>query len=211
MTKWIDISQPLHHGIGHWPGDTPFSYEISFSKEQTGSVNIGRITTSLHTGTHVDAPFHFDNEGATIDELDINRFIGRARLIDVSHCKSIGASELSDVNLHDVNHILLRTSAHQNPDHFPENIPPLMPDLAPFLKEHGIQLVGVDVPSVDPLDSKDMAAHHALHQHGIAILENVVLHHLQPGNYDLIALPLPIKGADGSPVRAIVKPINSEG
>lgn len=159
----------------------------------------------------MDAPLHFDPEGASIDELDINQFIGKARLIDVSHCKRIGANELKDVDFLGADHILLRTSAHPDPDRFPEEIPSLVPDLAPFLQEHGIHLVGVDVPSVDPLDSKEMAAHHALNRHGIAILENLVLDHLGPGDYELIALPLPIRGADGSPVRAIVKPIDLEG
>ena len=61
--KWIDISQPLTNEMAVWPGDTPFSFQLSFTKEQTGSVNIGQITTSVHSGTHIDAPFHFDHEG----------------------------------------------------------------------------------------------------------------------------------------------------
>jgi arylformamidase len=211
MTKWIDISQPLHNGIAHWPGDTAFSYEISFSKSQTGSVNIGKITTSLHTGTHVDAPFHFVNHGEKIHDLDVNLFIGKAKMVDVSHYEKIGAKELHDVDLNGVDHLLLRTSPENNPNQFPINIPYLLPDLAPFLQKCGIKLVGVDIPSVDPLDSKEMAAHHALYQHGIMILENIVLRHIEPGDYELIALPLPIMGADGSPVRAVVKRINSEG
>ncbi|AMA73157.1 arylformamidase [Aneurinibacillus thermoaerophilus] len=208
---WIDISQPLHNHMAHWPGDTPFSYEIAFSKEETGSVNIGKITTSLHTGTHVDAPFHFDNHGEKILELNINIFIGKARMVDVTGVEKIGPSELKNVDLHGVERLLLRTSRQKQPDQFPTEIPSISPDLAPYLHEYGVKLIGVDVPSVDPLDSKEMSAHQALYKHGIMILENIVLHHIEPGDYELIALPLPIKGADGSPVRAVVRRVNTEG
>ena len=64
--KWIDISQPLQNGIAEWPGDTPFSYEVAFSTADTGSVNIGKLTTSTHMGTHIDAPFHFDDNGLKV-------------------------------------------------------------------------------------------------------------------------------------------------
>ncbi|WP_059173923.1 arylformamidase [Bacillus sp. FJAT-27445] len=207
MTKktWIDISQPLHDGISHWPGDTPFKYETAFSKEQTGSVNIGRIITSLHTGTHVDAPFHFDNEGERILELDIDVFIGPARVIDVSYFEKVNAEMLRRFDLEGIERLLLKTSVPNNPDHFPERIQEIQPDIAAFLSEKGIKLLGVDVPSVDPLDSKDMATHHALYRHGIQILENLMLDGIDDGVYELIALPLALKDADGSPVRAVIR------
>jgi len=204
---WIDISQPLHDNTAHWPGDTPFSYGLAYTKEQTGSVNIGRMTTSLHSGTHVDAPFHFDENGQKILDLEIDIFIGRARIIDVSHCEKVGRAELEPFDLDGVTRLLLRTSVPNNPEKFPERIPYLCEDLGPFLKEKGIRLIGVDVPSVDPLDSKDMAAHHSLHKNGVHILENVMLDHVEPGDYELIALPLPLRDADGSPVRVVIRPI----
>jgi len=204
---WIDISQPLHNNTAHWPGDTPFSYELAYTKEQTGSVNIGKITTSLHSGTHVDAPFHFDGNGRRILDLEIDIFIGPARVIDVSHCEKIGRAELEPFDLDGVTRLLLRTSVPNNPEKFPENIPYLCADAGPFLKEKGIRLIGVDVPSVDPLDSKEMAAHHSLHEHRVHILENIMLDHIEPGDYELIALPLPLRDADGSPVRAVIRPV----
>lgn len=203
--KWVDISQPLHDGIGHWPGDTPFNYETAYTKEQTGSVNIGRITTSLHTGTHVDAPFHFDNEGERILGLDINVFIGPARVIDVSSFEKIDAETLRGFDLEGVERLLLKTSVPNNPDRFPERIQEIAADVAAYLGEKGVKLLGVDVPSVDPLDSKDMATHHALYRHGIHILENLMLDGVDDGDYELIALPLPLKDADGSPVRAVIR------
>ncbi|MFC0272928.1 arylformamidase [Metabacillus herbersteinensis] len=205
--NWIDISQPLNSTVGHWPGDTPFSYEVAFSKEQTGSVNIGKITTSLHTGTHIDAPFHFIDNGPKVLDLDINLFIGPARVIDVSQYEKIDRESLSNFDLEGVTRLLLRTALPNNAEVFPDKIPHLTADSASFLHEKGIRLIGIDAPSVDPLDSKDMETHHALFLHGINILENIMLDSVTPGDYELIALPLPIQEADGSPVRAVIKPI----
>ncbi|CAM3400844.1 arylformamidase [Aeromicrobium ponti] len=209
MTKkgWIDISQPLSSDIAHWPGDTPFSYETAFTKEQTGSVNIGRITTSLHTGTHVDAPFHFNDEGEKIIDLDIELYIGTALVIDVSGYDHVDAEVLRGFDLEGVERVLLKTAVPNNPEVFPERISELAADMADYLGSKGVRLLGVDVPSVDPLDSKDMETHHALYRNGIHILENIMLDDVEEGNYELIALPLPIKGADGSPVRAVIRPL----
>src|SRR5690625_949891 len=122
MDEWIDISQPLTYHTAHWPDDTPFSYSLSYAKKETGSVNIGQITTSLHTGTHVDAPFHFDSEGQTIERLNVNDFVGEARVIDVSHESIITAETLKTFHWNDVNRILLRTSLPNHPRHFPKEI-----------------------------------------------------------------------------------------
>ncbi len=209
MTKkeWIDISQPLTNAIAHWPGDTPFSYETAFSKEQTGSVNIGRITTSLHTGTHVDAPFHFNDKGEKILDLDIELYIGPARVIDVSAYEAVDSEVLKKFDLEGAERVLLRTSVPNDSEVFPNRIPELKEDMADYLGSKGVRLLGVDVPSVDQLDSKEMETHHALYRNGIHILENIMLDEVEEGNYELIALPLPIKDGDGSPVRAVIRPI----
>ncbi|MGY6209173.1 arylformamidase [Cytobacillus firmus] len=209
MTKkgWVDISQPLTNSIAHWPGDTPFSYETAFTKEQTGSVNIGRITTSLHTGTHVDAPFHFNDEGEKILDLDIELYIGPARVIDVSGYEKVDSEVLKKFDLEGTERVLLRTSVPNDSEVFPNRIPELTADMADYLGSKGVRLLGVDVPSVDQLDSKEMETHHALYRNGIHILENIMLDEVEEGTYELIALPLPIKDGDGSPVRAVIRPI----
>ncbi|MGH0512983.1 arylformamidase [Bacillus cereus] len=206
-SQWMDISQPLNNDIATWPGDTPFSYEVSWSKEDSGSVNVGKLTMSIHTGTHIDAPFHFDNDGKKVLDLDIHVYVGAARVIDVSGLESIGKKELERFKLEGVERLLLRTSSHGKAQEFPEKIPYLRADIADFLSSKGIRLIGVDVPSVDPLDDKELAAHHQLFKHGIHILENVVLDHVADGDYELIALPLALTDADGSPVRAVIRPI----
>lgn len=206
MTReWIDISQRLHNGIAEWPGDTPFSYEVRFLKADTGSVNIGKMTTSMHMGTHIDAPFHYDDNGMKVHELPIDVYIGKARVIDVSGLESIGRSDLEGIDFGGVERILLKTSSRPSSDVFPKDYTVLRPDIGPLLKERGVRLIGVDTPSVDPEPSKTLDAHHSLHENGVLILENIVLETIEPGEYELIALPLPIEDGDGSPVRAVVR------
>ena len=207
MGRWIDISQKLTNDMAHWPGDTPFTFSLTYPMEQTGSVNIGQITASLHTGTHVDAPYHYDNQGKTIEQLNIDRYIGKAAVIDVSHADRITAAVLNELEWEDAPRLLLHTSLPNNPKRFPEQMPILDPEIAPYLKEKGVSLLGVDMPSVDPADSKSLDTHKSLYKHGINILENIMLDHVKPGSYELIALPLSIHGGDGSPVRAVIRPL----
>lgn len=205
--EWIDISQPLHNDHAEWPGDTPFSYEVAFRKEDTDSVNIGKLTTSTHMGTHIDAPFHFLNDGATVEELPLDLYIGRARVIELENVTSVGRETLESFNFGGARRILLKTAKRDDLTVFPETFVTIAADLAPLLKERGVGLLGVDAPSVDPETSKTLDAHHALHENGVMILENIVLDNVTPGDYELIALPLKIVGADGSPVRAVIRPI----
>ncbi|MFC4410917.1 arylformamidase [Chungangia koreensis] len=207
MSEWIDITQPLYTGMPSWPGDTPFEFGLSAAKAENGVVNIGKFTTTTHIGTHVDAPFHFDDEGKRIADLDIHLYIGRTMLLDVTGNSSVGRTELEQHELKGAERILLKMTGEGSPDKFPEIIPYLRPDIGPFLKEKGVKLIGIDVPSVDPLDSKTLDAHHSLHRNGVMILENIVLQDVEVGEYELVALPLRIVGADGSPVRAVIRKI----
>ncbi|MFL6560998.1 MAG: arylformamidase [Bacillus sp. (in: firmicutes)] len=203
--KIFDISRKLENGMPSWPGDTPFHYEVSWPMAESGSVNVGKLELSTHTGTHVDAPFHFDNEGKKIIELDLNLYIGPAKVINMIGKESIGAADFNDIDFDGCIRVLFRTLSWVNAAEFPEKIPHIEPNLAPFLANKGIKLIGLDVPSVDPIDSKELPAHHCLNNHGIHILESLMLDEIEPGNYELIALPLPLVEGDGSPVRAILR------
>lgn len=207
MSTWIDISQRLDKEVATWPGDTPFTYKVNWSKEESGSVNVGQITMSIHTGTHIDAPFHFDNEGKRVIELDINLYIGPARVIHVPNKTSIGVDDFRHANLEGVTRLLIRTGAWEDRTVFPESIPHLEPEAAAYLSERGVRLIGLDLPSVDPLDSKELSAHHELTRCDLHILEGIVLDDIAEGDYELAALPLPLVEADGSPVRAVLKKI----
>ncbi|NMH75479.1 arylformamidase [Bacillus sp. RO2] len=203
--KMYDISRPLSENTPTWPGDTPFHYHVNWSKQHTGSVNVGSIKMSVHTATHVDAPFHFDDKGKRMDELDISIFKGPAVVVDVRGHHIIERKHVEEaINQHHAKRILFRTDAWENEGEFPEQIPTLSLEVIGMLKEMEVPLIGVDLPSVDVLDSKDLPIHHSLHQANICILEGIDLREIKEGEYELIALPLKIKGADGSPVRAVL-------
>jgi arylformamidase len=202
--QWIDISMPLTNDIGVWPGDTPFSFHLTYTKEQTQSANVGEITTSLHTGTHLDAPFHYDDSGEKIHELDVSLFIGPAKVVDVRGQEAIGRKELEDFDFDGVSRLLLR-SLDRSDSTFPRTYPVLKKDIGPFLKEKGIHLIGTDCPSVDPVERSDLPAHHALSENEVYILENLMLKDIQAGDYELIAVPLAIVDGDASPVRAMIR------
>lgn len=203
--EWIDITQPLQKDIAEWPGDTPFSYEVAVSKEQSGSVNIGKLTMSTHIGTHTDAPFHYDSEGLKILDLPVDLYIGRACLIDVTGVECVQRKHLEKVDFKGAERLLLKTGSHPAPQKFPEQFTVIGEDVGPLLKERGVRLIGVDTPSVDSEHSKDLPGHHSLYRNDVIIIENLVLHSLEPGQYELIALPLALEEADGSPVRAVIR------
>jgi arylformamidase len=210
LKEWVglkvyDISRRLENGMPVWPGDTEFNYKVSWTKEESGSVNVGTLTMSTHTGTHVDAPFHFDDNGKKIIDLDLDLYIGPVKVLNMTGKKSISVEDLERTDFEGFERVIFRTLAWENPSVFPEVIPYIEADVAPFLAGKGVRLIGVDVPSVDSIDSKSLTAHHYLHANGIHILESLKLNDIEPGVYELIALPLPLVDADGSPVRAILR------
>lgn len=205
MTKWKDISQRLNDYTPFWPGDTQFSYHLNSSIAEGSSVNVGEIRMSTHLGTHIDAPFHFDGSGKKIIELDVDLYIGLALVVQIDAIKSIGIEAFTGIDLTGVERLLLATGQWKDLTQFPKWIPAIEPELAPYLAEKGVRLLGLDLPSVDYLDSKELPAHHALSDCGIHILEGLVLDGVEPGLYELAALPLALEEGDGSPVRAVLK------
>ncbi|PIC79665.1 arylformamidase [Sporosarcina sp. P18a] len=203
--QWIDITQPLNQRIAEWPGDTPFTYEVTVTKKQSGSVNIGKLTMSTHIGTHTDAPFHYDDDGLKILELPVDLYIGKACLVDVTGVSCVTKADLEPFDFGGAERLLLKTGSHPTPTKFPENFTVIGEDVGPLLKERGIRLIGVDMPSVDSETSKDLPGHHSLYRNDVIIIENLVLHSLEEGYYELVALPLALEDADGSPIRAVVR------
>lgn len=200
---WIDITQKLTNNIANWPGDEPFHFELSATKEETGSVNIGSISTSAHIGTHMDAPFHFDNDGIKIHEIDVNRLIGPATLIEIIDKDVITRETLETFDIKGTI-LMIKTKNEAQPEVFPEVVPVLTEDAIRYLSEIGIKVFGIDVPSVDHIDSKELENHHAFNRYDIINIENLLLEHVSAGYYQFIGLPLNIEGADGSPIRAVI-------
>jgi len=199
----FDISMELNPETPEWPGDRPFEYTLSVTKEQSGSVNIGEIKSSTHMGTHIDAPFHYDDQGLKIDEMPLEVYLPTAQVVDVQGLEKISAEDLPEPE-DGVTAILLKTCSWQDRKEFPTSWPIFSESIAGWMQEKGIRLLGVDVPSVDPENSKELPMHHSMNVNGRYILEGIVLDDIKPGVYELSALPLKIKGAEGSPVRAVL-------
>jgi arylformamidase len=200
-----DITIPMSDSLACWPGDAPFRFSWTWRKSDGAAVNVGQVQLSIHAGTHTDAPFHFDDAGVTAELLSLNPFIGPARVIPLGHHLRFRRADLEQFDLSGTPRVLFRTDGWSDHTCFPSTISVMEPDVPEWLHQQGVILVGVDVPSVDDLDSKTLPNHHALGEHGIAILESLDLSRVPGGLYELIALPLKLVGADGAPVRAILR------
>jgi arylformamidase len=203
--KLIDISMNLNNQTPAWPGDEPFHYQLTMSIEETGSVNIGQFRGSNHTGTHIDAPFHYDKEGLKVADLPPERFFGDVLVLNMENKKTITKEDLLPFQFNSVSKVVFRTMSWKDRTRFPESYTVIGEDVASFLREQNIDLIGVDTPSVDPETSKDLPAHHSLYEQDLLILEGLQLDHVAPGTYELMAFPLKMDEADGSPVRAVLK------
>ncbi|ALL62925.1 Kynurenine formamidase [Paraburkholderia caribensis MBA4] len=204
-TLW-DITPAVDTATPVWPGDTPVGIERVWRMEAGSPVNVARLTISPHTGAHTDAPLHYDADGAAIGAVPLDAYLGRCRVI---HC--IGASPLVSpehvaASLDGVPpRVLLRTYRAAPVTAWDSAFCAVAPGTIDLLAAHGVQLVGIDTPSLDPQDSKTMDAHHRIRAHRMAILEGIVLDAVAPGDYELIALPLKLTTLDASPVRAVLR------
>ena len=199
----LDISRPLSDDTAGWPGDVPFSFRLSWRKSAGASVNVGAIAGSVHAATHCDAPYHFDDAGSTVDRLPPETFVGPAWVVDVRGAET-WQSRLESLDFSGTPRVLFRTGGWPDTARFPASIPAMERTLPAWLASRGVALIGVDVPSVDALDSKTLDNHHALGRAGIAIVEGLWLDDVIPGRYDFVGLPLKLVGADGSPLRAVL-------
>lgn len=211
----IDISRTLNPGIAVWPGDTRFSLQTRWSMAAGSPVNLTTLTLSAHTGTHVDAPFHFDQAGATLDQVALAPYWGLAQVVTIHRATgALAPSDFAHVDIARSPRLLVRSARPANsarsaydPSLFMTEIVYPTPALADWLGHQGVVLYGTDAPSMDPVQSKDLPGHHALRRNGIAILEGLDLRAAPDGVYELVALPLKIEGGDGSPVRAVLRMI----
>ena len=202
--SWIDISRPLSPETPTWPGDQPVEWTWTARREEGSSVNLGAIRTTVHAGTHADAPLHAHGGGMSIDNAEVSPYIGLAEVVHASG-DTITEADVASVT---AKRVLFRTPASDLPEGtWPKQVTPVSPEAIHVMNDRGVLLVGTDAPSIDPLDSKALVAHHALFNAGMLNLEGLLLRDVEPGTYSLIALPLKIRGADGSPVRAVLRRI----
>lgn len=202
--RLYDLSPRIDASLAVWPGDRPFSREVLLSMEGGANLDLSSIHTTVHLGAHADAPSHFGLGAPGIDKVDLAPYLGPCQVmrVAVGRGERIHPSHLTGPIT--APRLLFHTGTFPDPRAWNEDFASLSPDLVEHLHAQGVVLVGLDTPSVDPFASKALESHQALLRTGMRNLEGLVLEGVPEGRYTLIALPLPLAGADASPVRAVL-------
>lgn len=199
-----DITPLVSEQIAVFPGDTPFQRESLLSIQKGDNIDLSAIKTTVHLGAHADAENHYGAQRPGIDQKDVRVYMGDCQVVEVG--TAFGARiTLHDFDLKKINasRVLFKTNSF-DPNQWRKDFVALSPEVITALAEKGVILVGIDTPSIDPADSKNLESHQAILKHNISVLEGLLLTEVAEGIYQLIALPLKIKDADASPVRAIL-------
>jgi arylformamidase len=208
-SSWIDISVPLRSGMVHWPGDQDVRIQRTSSLDRGDSLNLSAVSMSLHTGTHMDAPLHFLSGAPGIDRLPLAATVGPARVLEFPGLASIKPRQLATRAIRPGERILLKTANSRRcwaTDEFVADYVHVTPEGAQYLAERGIQALGIDYLSIGAPNAQGDLTHRILLAAGIWIVEGLNLSAVEPGDYELICLPLRIPNADGAPARAILRP-----
>jgi arylformamidase len=204
-----DISPPIRPTLNVWPGDTPMSREVLLDMNRGDNFTLSTLHATVHLGAHADAPNHYAADAPGIADRSLDLYLGRCQVlrVDVRRGARIAASHLPAPV--EAERVLFATGTFPDPQNWNNDFAALEPDLVEHLHERGVRLVGIDTPSVDLFDSKDLPAHNAIHRHDMATLEGLILMDVPEGIYELIALPLKLEGFDASPVRAVLRTMPS--
>ncbi|MBS2029753.1 MAG: cyclase family protein [Deltaproteobacteria bacterium] len=206
---WLDVSVPIRDGMVRWPDNPSIQLERTMDLAAGDEATVSRLSLGVHSGTHVDAPLHFIQGAAGIDEVPLENLIGRARVLDIHNPSSIGVAELRPLEPRAGERLLFRTrnSERSWPSQpFLEDFVFLSLEGAKYLVGCGVRTVGIDYLSIAGM-KEGVPTHRALLEAGIGIIEGLDLHAVAPGVYELLCLPLRLAGADGAPARALLRPV----
>lgn len=202
MSALIDISPAISPAIAVWPGDMPFRRDVALDMADGAHMTLSCVTTTLHVGAHADAPSHFGREGDGIAARPLSLYYGPCQVLRVQVARGARVLPTDLTEPIRAPRVLFATGTFPDPTTWNVDFASLSPELITHLHGAGVRLVGIDTPSVDPFDSAALESHQALLHHDMANLEGLVLAHVEPGLYTLVALPLRLEGCDASPVRA---------
>jgi arylformamidase len=207
MPRLIDVTVPLKSGMPTFPGNPEFELQAVKRIAEGASSNVSRLVLGTHTGTHVDAPRHFFDNGVTVDALALELLIGRARVIEIPKRGGITRDDLAAAGLREDLRVLLKTpnSALWNGEPFRQDFTYLDESAASYLVDQGVKVVGVDYLSVEQFKKPGAPAHRALLSRNAVIIEGLNLSEAAPGMYEMYCLPLPVTGGDGAPARVVLK------
>jgi arylformamidase len=204
--KIYDISIPLSPDIPVFPGDPMFQIAPVTRIARGDTANVSRVTMSSHCGTHLDVPRHYNDHGVSVDHIPLTLLVGKALVTDLRGVARIDGTVLSRLHLDGVERLIIRTDNSRLWDRagFHETYAHLTDDGAEFLLKTQVRLVGIDYLSIEEFAGNG-EVHRLLLGNGMVILEGLNLDGIEEGTYELICLPLKIKGGDGAPVRAVLR------
>ena len=207
LPKLLDVSVPLTAGMPAFPGNPAFELQPVKRIAQGGSSNVSCLVLGTHTGTHVDAPSHFIDDGQQWTQLPLDLLLGRARVVEITHRGGIGAEELAAAGLREDLRVLLKTanSSLWNTDVFHDDYTHVTESGARYLVDQGVKVVGIDYLSIEEFRKPGAPAHRMLLSNGVIIIEGLNLADAEPGMYEMSCLPLPVRGGDGAPARVVLK------
>ena len=208
-----DLTPPITSATKVWPGDTPLSREMVCEIEKGATVTLSAIRATVHLGAHADGPNHYTPSGQGIGERPLHYYLGRCHVVQApgTRGRRVGIDDIggtTGIGRLTAKRVLIRTDSFPDPTDWNTDFAGLEPSLVDALHEKGVVTIGVDTPSVDTQDSKDLPAHNAFRRHDMAILEGLTLKDVPLGLYELIALPLRLIGFDASPVRAVLRTLD---
>ncbi|MFN0012461.1 MAG: cyclase family protein [Phycisphaerales bacterium] len=219
-----DLSPPISPRLGVWPGDTPPTREVLMNLERGDTVTLSTLRTTVHLGAHADGPNHYHRAGRDVAAQPLEHYLGPCQVVE-ARVERGGLVEprslVGELAAIGQPRVLIRTGTFPSYESWNSDFAGLSVELIDALAalplttliggapRRGVVTIGVDTPSVDPQTSKSLDAHHAIARHDIAILEGLALAGVPPGVYDLVALPLRLEGFDGSPVRAVLRPLTA--
>jgi len=207
--KLYDISLPISSNLPVWPGDPSVSLLLTSSMANGDHCNVTTIQMGAHTGTHIDAPYHFLNDGATIDTIPIETFIGPCFVVDVDSVAFIEIEDLRPYDLKEHSRVLIKTKNSDlwasETSSFNSNYVALSMDAARYLVEMTPVLIGIDYLSIEAFQSNGHPVHKLLLQHNITILEGLNLSGIKAGAYELLCMPLKLQGCEGAPARVLLR------
>jgi len=201
--RWHDVSIPIHDGTTVWPGDSPVRLVADTRIAAGDSCNTSNITLPTHTGTHCDAPWHFEDGGKRLHEIDPQVYFGDATVIHLPEVDRITAADLGEAPLPARVLFKTRNSDFTVNGPFNTNFVALAPDAARRLVDDGVRLVGIDYLSIAPWKNSG-PTHHILLENEVFVVEGLCLREVPPGTFPFVVLPMPIHGADGAPCRAFI-------
>ncbi len=208
--EWIDISVPISDGMVRWPDDPPVRIYRLHDMEKGDDCNVSAVSMTVHTATHMDAPSHFTKLKTGIDRMPLSAVVGNVRIIEIDDAESIKLEEIRPHRIRKGERILFKTRNSKrkwDKKPFDEKFVYISTEAATYLAERKVQTIGVDYLSIGGFDGNIVEVHQIILKARIWVIEGLDLSRVEPGNYEMMCLPIKIENCEGAPARALLRPL----